>query len=135
MGLNVSMDYTYQLDNKENLKNAAKNILNRGGASSETVQKIVEQTIFNNDRALKEIYTNPQLNALKASTQITISNSLKETLKYLRTHSAQKQKKTPIFGELWNIFEANNEASEENPYKGELYDFQIDKNAKNIFAA
>ena len=135
MGLNVSMDYTYQLDNKENLKNAAKNILNRGGASSETVQKIVEQTIFNNDRALKEIYTNPQFNVLKASTQITISNSLKETLKYLKTHSVQKQKKTPIFGELWNIFEANNEASEENPYKGELYDFQIDKNAKNIFAA
>ena len=29
----------------------------------------------------------------------------------------------------------NNEASEKNPYKGELYDFEIDKNAKNIFAA
>lgn len=135
MGLNVSMDYSFQLDNKENLKNAAKTILNKSGATSEVTQKIIDQTIFNNDKAIKEIYTNSQLTALKASTQITLNNSLKETLKYLRSHAAQKQQKVPVLGELWNIFSANNEASEKNPYKGELYDFQIDQNTKNIFAA
>ena len=70
-----------------------------------------------------------------ASTQISINNSLKETLKYLKNHANKKSVKAPVLGELWNIFSSNNEASEKNPYKGELYDFEIDKNAKNIFAA
>ncbi len=135
MGLNVSMDYSYQLENRENLRNAARNILNNSGATSETAQKIIEKTIFEGDRQLKEVYTNPQLSVIKASTQISLNNSLKETLKYLRTHAGKQQVKEPVLGELWNIFSANNEASEHNPYKGELCDFQIDKNAKNIFAA
>ena len=135
MGLNVSMDYSYQLENRENLRNTAKNILNNSGATSETTQKILEKTIFDNDRQIKEIYTNSQLAVLKASTQISVNGTLKETLKYLKTHAGKKQVKEPVFGELWNIFSANNQASERNPYKGELCDFEIDKNAKNIFAA
>lgn len=136
MGLNVSMDYSFQLENRENLRKAAKNILNNTGATSEATQKIIEKTIFEGDRQLKELYTNPQLSIIKASAQITLNNSLKETLKYLREHSAKNQEpKVHIFGELWNINSANNQSTEENPYKGELYDFQIDKNAKNIFAA
>ncbi len=135
MGLNVSMDYSYQLENREHLRNTAKNILNNSGASSEAAQKIIEKTIFDSDKQIKEIYTNSQLAVLKASTQISINGTLKETLKYLKSHAGKRQLKEPVLGELWNIFSANNQASEQNPYKGELCDFQIDKNAKNIFAA
>ena len=81
MGLNVSMDYSYQLENREILKNTAKNILANSGATPEATQKIVEKTLFEGDRLLREQYTNPQLSVLKASTQISISDTLKETLK------------------------------------------------------
>lgn len=135
MGLNVSASLTYNLDNSEILKSTAKNILNKSGASTEATQKIIEKTLFNNDIALRESYTNPQLSVLKASTQITLNESLKETLKYLKEHANKKVAKKPVLGELWSIFTTNNEASEKNPYHGELYEFEIDKNAKNIFAA
>ena len=135
MGLNVSASFTYNLDNREALKNAAKNILNKGGASAEAAQQIIEKTLFNNDTALRETYINPQMSVIKASTQITLNNSLKESLKYLKEHANKKVVKEPVLGELWNIFTTNNESSEKNPYKGELYDFEIDKNARNIFAA
>lgn len=134
MGFNVSASTGYQLENSEFLRSAAKNILNRS-ASPETTQKIIEKTLFNSDVQLRELYTNPQLSVIKASTQISINNSLKETLKYLKNHANKKSVKAPVLGELWNIFSSNNEASEKNPYKGDLYDFEIDKNAKNIFAA
>ena len=135
MGLNVSASLAYNLDNRETLRNTAKNILNKSGASAETTQSIIEKTLFNNDIALKEAYTNPQISVLKASTQITLNKSLNETLRYLKEHANKKAVKQPALGELWNIFTTNNDASEKNPYKGELYDFVIDKNAKNIFAA
>ena len=129
MGLNVSMDYNFRLENRENLRNAAKNILDNGGAPSEATQRIIDKTLFEK----QEI--NPQLSIIKASTQISVNNTLKETLKYLKSHANQKVHKTPMLGDLWNVFSANNEASEQNPYKGELIDFKIDNNAKNIFAA
>lgn len=135
MGFNVSVTTSYQLDNAETLRNTAKNILKNGGASSDATQRIIEKTLFDSNTQLKETYTNPQLSVLKASTQITLNNSLKETLKYLREHAIKTSKKEHVFGELWDIFSASNDASEKNPYKGELYDFEIDKNAKNIFAA
>ena len=127
MGLNVSMNYSFQLENRDILKNTAKNILTNSGATPEATQKIVEKTLFEGDRLLKEQYTNPQLSVLKASTQISINNTLKETLKYLKSHAKKETKKTPVFGELWNIASANNQASEKNPYQNELYEYQIDK--------
>ena len=135
MGLNVSMNYSFQLENRDILKNTAKNILTNSGATPETTQKIVEKTLFEGDRLLKEQYTNPQLSVLKASTQISINNTLKETLKYLKSHAKKEAKKTPVFGELWNIASANNQAAEKNPYQNELYEYQIDKDTVNIFAA
>lgn len=135
MGLNVSASLTYNLERSDILKNTARNILNKGGASSETTEKIIQKTLFNNNVILKEVYTTPQMNVLKASTQITLSESLKETLKYLKEHARKNDNKKPMLGELWNIFEASNNSSEHNPYRGELYNFEIDKNAKNIFAA
>lgn len=135
MGLNVSMDYSCQLENREILKRTAKNILTNSGATPKATQKIVEKTLFEGDRLLREQYTNPQLNVLKAATQISINDSLKETIKYLKNHAKKDAKKAPVFGELWNIANTNNEASEKNPYQNELYEYQIDKNAINIFAA
>lgn len=135
MALNVSMGYALQLENKENLKNAARNILNNSGASPEATRQIIEKTIFTADKQLKDVYTNPQLAVIKASAQITLNNSLKETLKYLKEHANKKEVKRPVLGELWDIFAATNESSEKNPYKGELYDFEVNYNAKNIFAA
>lgn len=134
MGLNVSTALSYQLENRELLRSTAKNILEKS-SSQEVTQKIIEKTLLNTDNQLKEIYTNPQLSVIKASTQISLNNSLKETLKYLKEHANRKSKKEPVLGELWNIFSTNNEASEKNPYKGELFDFKIDMNEKNIFAA
>lgn len=135
MGLNVSMNYSFQLENRDILKNTAKNILTNSGATPEATQKIVEKTLFEGDRLLKEQYTNPQLSVLKASTQISINDTLKETLKYLKSHAKKETKKTPVFGELWNIASANNQASEKKPYQNELYEYQIDKDTVNIFAA
>lgn len=129
MGLNVST--TAAFENKEFLRNAVMDILTQQSASQDTTAKIIDKTIFD----IKDSYVNPQMSVIKASTQISLNASLSETLKYLRTHSKKKTEKKYVFGELWNIVSTNNEASEENPYKGELYDFEIDKNVKNIFAA
>ena len=68
MELNVATNFSYSLENKEYLKNAAKNILNKNGATTEITQNIIEKTLFEGDRLLKEQYTNPQLSVLKAST-------------------------------------------------------------------
>lgn len=128
MGLNVS---TTMFENREFLKSAAKNILSQSSTSENAVTRIIDRTVFD----VSESYVNPQLSVIKAATQISVNSTLNETLKYLKLHANQKTTKTPVLGELWNIFSANNEASEENPYKGDLYDFVIDKNIKNIFAA
>lgn len=124
MGINIThtMNSFQSFENRENLRNAAKNILNRQTASQETVQKIVDKTVFD---------YNPQLSIIKASSQISINNSLKETLKYLKNHAAKKTAKEPVLGELWNIANSQKEENESN----ELYDFEIDNSIENIFAA
>lgn len=132
MGFNVSTSIRYQIENKENLQTTARTILNNSGASAEQTSKIIEQTFFNNNQSN---YVTPQYTIMQASTQITLNNSLKETLQYIKTHSKRKNIKQYVLGELWSIIETNNESSDENPSRGELYDFQIDKNVKNIFAA
>ena len=132
MGINIThtMDL-FQFENKENLRNTAKQILNKSGASNETLQKIVDKTIFDSNTQIKELYSNPQLAVIKASSQISMNNTLKETLKYLKSHANKKITKEPVLGELWD--KLNN--AESDSYKGELLDFQIDNTAVNIFAA
>jgi len=132
MGLNVSTSMGFE--NQEQLRNTAKNILNKSGISSEA-DKTIENNIFENQKSYTSNYPSAQLAILKASAQISINGSLKETLKYLREHANKKTIKTPILGELWESFSVNNQESKENPYNGELIDFKIDKNIKNIFAA
>ncbi len=132
MGINIThtMDL-FQFENKENLRNTARYILNKNGASEEASQKIVEKTIFDADKQIKDWYSNPQLAVIKASSQISMNNTLKETLKYLKSHANKKITKEPVLGELWEKLNS----SSENVYKGELLEFQIDDAAVNIFAA
>lgn len=115
---------SFQFESRENLRKAAKNILNRQGASAEVTNKILEQPIFSTKNS------NAQLDILKASSQVTLNNSLKETLKYLKSQAQKKVIKQPILGELCNITD-----KEESTYTGELVDFVIDSSLKNIFAA
>ena len=125
MGFNVTHTMnSSQFENRENLRNAVKNILNRQGASAEATQKIIEQTIFTT-----RTYS-PQLDIINASVQITLNNSIKETLNNLKSKNDKKKAKKPVFGEIW----AELESIEEN-YQGELVFFEIDGSAKNIFAA
>ena len=128
MGLNVSTSMGFEKQNM--LRNTAREILSGKGASKEAASKILETTVFDSTS-----YVNPQLSIIKASSQISLNNSLNETLRYLKSHASKKMVKKVVLGELWDIISANNQASEENPYRGELYDFKIDYSAKNIFAA
>lgn len=126
MTLNITQAMnSFQFESRDNLKNAARNILSKQGASTETAHKFVEQTIFSNDSY------NPQLSIIKASSQISLNNSMKETLKYLKSHANKRVNKTPVLGELWNLLELK----DDNSYEGELVDFVIDSSARNIFAA
>ena len=128
MKLNISHTTGFQFENRENLRNTAKDILSRQGASKEFMQKFVDEAIFTQAK-VKADY-NPQLAIIKASSQITLNESLKETLKYLKSQANKKVVKEPVFGELWELFSA-----EELNYQGELINFVVDENLNNIFAA
>ena len=131
MGINITHTLgSFQFESRENLKNTANDILNKQGASQEAAQKIIDKTIFNNNYQLSNIYS-PQLAIIKASSQITANNSLKETLKYLKTQANKKAEKKHTLGELWEIVNKD----EEIAYQGELVDFVIDNSLDNIFAA
>ena len=95
------------------------------------MQNVLNQVLFTTDKNSADMFVNPQLAILKAANQITANNSLKETLKYLKTQANKKVQKNPVFGELWNLVNEKNEEA----YNGELVDFQIDKYAQNIFEA
>jgi len=131
MGLNITHTMnSFQFENKENLRNAARNILNRQGASKNSMQNIFNQTVFASERAVSDEFVNPQLAILKASNQISANTTLKETLKYLKSQVNKKQQKEVVLGELWNSF--NNS---EIQSQVELIEFYIDESAQNIFAA
>ncbi len=133
MGLNITTTRDlFQFENQNNLRNAAKNILNKQGASQESVQNIMDKTIFNTDNQIKEVYTNQQLAVLKASAQVSMNESLKETIKYLKKHASKQAPKKPVLGEIWDL---TSKLKEEKPYEGELSDYEIDSSLKNIFAA
>lgn len=129
MGLNITQAMnSSHFENRESLRNTAKDILNRQNASQEATQKIMDKTIFNNATQLSNIYS-PQLAIIKASSQISANGKLKDTLKYLKDKATQKTTKEHVLGELWNLLD--NEVT----YEGELVDFVIDENIKNIFIA
>ena len=115
---------SFQFANRESLRNTAKQILNRQGMASENANRVISDAIFSSQN-----YTNPQLAIIKASSQITQNTTLKETLKYLKSQANKKVQKQAILGELWDTIK------NEEKYEGELLEFEIDSNAKNIFAA
>lgn len=127
MGINITQATGgYQFENRENMRNAAKNILNKQGASEEAINNIMEQTIFDYD-TIK--YSDAQRSIIKASSQLNLSSNLKETLKYLKSHPVKKVEKEPVLGELWNLF--NNETKKSD----DIIELDIDYTAENIFAA
>lgn len=131
MGINITQTLnSFQFENRENLRNTARDILNRQGASSESMQKIIEQTIFDSKVKYDSFYQ-PQLSIIKASSQISANGNLKETLKYLKSRANKKPAKEPVLGEIWNLF---NKDENFNEYTGELINLEIDL-SKNIFAA
>lgn len=133
MGINITHTMnSYQFENRESLKNAAKDILNRQGSSSDAMQRFMDKTIFDSATATREFYPNPQLAIIKASSQISANGTLRETLKYLKSQKNKKVQKEPVLGELWNLFSTT---ETQESYQGELSDFIIDSSAENIFAA
>ena len=128
MGMNVSTSMSFE--NRDLISSTTRNLPKSNDVVAEKVTGNVFQqnTGYANEKALTT-----QQYILMASTQITVNNSLKETLKYLRAHEDYK-KKEHSFGDLWQILNAENEDSEKNPYKEELLDIDIE-NKKNIFAA
>ena len=129
MGLNITHTSNFQFENREHLKNTARDILAKQGASKEVSNKIIDQVIFN--KKSNEVNYEQHLAILKASTQISLNNSLKETLNYLKKRTTKKVSQNAKFGELWEILGE----SKETNYDGDLVDFVVDKNLKNIFAA
>ena len=127
MGISVSTSMGFE--NYENLKDTAKNILQKSGATAEQAQNTTN-TIFSEYAELSQ----SAVSALRASTQITLNKSLAETLKYLKTHPNVK-KKEHVLGELWQLVNSGNDDYENNPFYTDLQDFKIDDNAINIFAA
>lgn len=125
MGMSVST--TMGFENREFLMNSAKNMQNNTPAAEKSVNTANGTIMLTEGKAL----TTEQYIML-ASTQITVNNSLKETLKYLQKHA--NNKKEYKFGDIWKILSSENEDSDNNPYQGELVDIIID-NTKNIFAA
>ena len=86
------------------------------------------KSLFESRGKYEANYLNPQLAIIKASSQITQNSKLKDTFKYLKSQAAKKSKKEPVLGELWGILN-----EKEFEYTGELVDFVIDTNTKNIF--
>lgn len=131
MGLNITQTMnSFNFENNHSLRNTAKDILSRQGASEKATEAILNNTIFASSNNTSNNYINPQLAILKASSQISLNNNLKETLKYLKTHAQKKNSNTRTFGELWNSF-----VDEKNEYSPELLNFEVDPSLKNIFAA
>lgn len=126
MGINITQT-NYSFENRENLRNTAREILNKQNNSNEPAQNILNKTIFGSESS---IYSNAQLSILKASSQISINGTLKETLKYLKNNPVKKTDKRVILGELWDLFTQN-----ENDKPVEISDWEIDYSAENIFAA
>lgn len=122
MGINVSTSMGFE--NKDFLRERAKQILKKGGAEEEKAGELVKNINFNS-----AVNKNAALNILAASSQVTLNNSLKETLNYLKAHANDKRKQY-ILGELWEKLDNFKGSS-----NGELIDFEIDYNLKNIFAA
>ena len=84
MSINITHTMnSFNFENRDSLRNTAKDILSRQGASNESMQKIIDQTIFDAKQTNVMSSLNPQVAIIKASSQITLNSSMKETLRSL----------------------------------------------------
>ena len=128
MELNIAQTTSgYRFENRENQRNIAKEIFSKQGAHEDSVQRMMEKTIFDSNEG--RIYSNAQLSILKAASQISLDGRLKETLKYLKKQPTKKSIKEPVLGELWNLF------TKDLKNDNDIIDWEIDFSAENIFAA
>lgn len=128
MGINVSTSMGFE--NQTFLKNAAQSILQKSGVNPEKAEEIANTAIFE-----MKAYTDvSDVRFVSTAAQVALNNSLRETLNYLKNRVNEKKKKY-VLGELWDEFISNQNENDAESYCGELYDFEIDKNLKNIFAA
>lgn len=126
MGINIShMSNGHQFENRERQKAVLKEIFGEDEKSEETVQNIADRIIPN----YTENGAKCTLSIIKAASQISVNDSLKETLKYLKSCPITKSHKTHVLGELWDMF--TSEQYEAN----DVINFEIDFSATNIFAA
>ena len=131
MEFNIKTNMNLQsFENRENLRNAAKNILKKQGTSENSMQKILDLSVF--DKTVRNYDAFKTQNVINAAMAISLHNSLRETSKYLKNKKVEvKKKEIAILGSISDLFSEN----EENNYDGELKDFEIDFSVKNIFAA
>ena len=123
MSINVSTSMGFE--KRENLKNTAKNILQKKGSNSSDAEKIAQTVVYD---FVEDNLTGQTI--LKATTQVSFDKNLKDTLNYLRAHANDRRKKEYVLGELWHTF-----SDKKDSYNNELIDFVVDFNTKNIFAA
>ena len=121
MGINVSTSMGFE--NRDFLRNTAKQILQKSGTEEKQAESVVRNQIN------VQYGKSAEANIYGMSAQITLNNSLKETLRYLKSHANDRRKKY-VLGELWDML-----GEQEDSYQGELVDFEVDFNRKNIFAA
>lgn len=112
-------------EKRENLRDSAKNILQRKGSDSSNAGRIAESVVYD---FVEDNLTGQTV--LKATTQVSFDKNLKDTLNYLRAHANDRRKKEYILGELWQTF-----SDKKDSCTNELIDFVVDFNSKNIFAA
>lgn len=131
MEFNIKTNMNPQsFENRENLRNAAKNILKKQGTSENSMQKILDLSVF--DKTVRNYDAFKTQNVINSAMAISLHNSLRETSKYLKNKKVEvKKKEIAILGSISDLFSEN----EENNYDGELKDFEIDFSVKNIFAA
>ena len=127
LNINHTMNNS-QFESGSNLRFTAKQILCKEGVKPTVAEEILNESVFFNNNG----YKNFKQSEFNIATQIALNNSLKETLKHLRTRNVdKKEKKTPVFGEIWDSFK-DREIIEDN---NEILEFVIDNNVENIFAA
>ena len=120
MQLNITHTNSFQFEDRDYLKNHARNLLQNKNDTLDNVEKIIDKTIFNDLGSKQATFIN-------ASAPISYSENLKETLKYLKNH-ARKAEKKHVLGEIWESFDY----SEQEPT--ELFSLVFD-DKENIFAA
>ena len=126
MDINVSANMGF--GSHESQQNVPRNAhKNSAQSASESASEIQPRTIS----GLENPWNSKEMSVLIASTQITLNNSLKETLNYLKT-SRKNNKKEHTLGELWEELSSEDE---ELMKLEEIIDYEIDKKVKNIFEA